>query len=111
MDFVIKKEFEIVRQEGDDASIEFTVPAEISLTNATCKFQVKDQTGKLLISKTSTSGIIKDGQSITVVLEPIDTTWHSGLHRWELEITDEDSYGIKTIGKGVFKILSQLITE
>ena len=111
MDFVIKKEFEIVRQEGDDAIIEFTVPAEISLTNATCKFQVKDQNGKLLISKTSTSGIIKDGQSITVVLEPIDTTWHNGLHKWELEITDEDSYGIKTIGKGVFKIISKLITE
>lgn len=111
MDFVVKKEFEIVRQEGDDASVQFTVPAEIPLTTATCKFQVKDQNGKLLITKTASNGIVIDGQSITVTLLPADTTWHSGMHRWELEVTDEDSYGTKTIGKGVFKILSQLITE
>jgi len=31
MNFVVKKEFEIVRQEGDDASVELTVPADIPL--------------------------------------------------------------------------------
>lgn len=108
--FLVAREFPIVRQEGDNADIIFTVPIELSLAGTvTAKFQVKTTDSRLIFSKDTTEGITIDGQDITVELLPVDTKGKSGQFRWELEITKEATYGIVTIGKGNFKIVKEII--
>ena len=40
---------------------------------------------------------------------PEDTKGFSGVQRWECQINEPDSYKVKTIGKGRFNIMFELI--
>lgn len=103
--YLISREIAIVRQEGDAADIAVTVPAELSMTGKTARFQVRDSGNRVIINKDDEIAIV--GQAITIVLAPDDTARHAGNHRWELEVSDAN--GPITIGRGNFTIVKQLI--
>lgn len=102
--FLIKREFELVRQEGDYADVSFVVPDVLELVaGSTAKFQVSASTGRVMISKDMTV----NGQNLSAVLDPADTKGKAGKHRWELQvIIDNKPY---TIGRGNFEIKPESI--
>jgi hypothetical protein len=102
------KDIDLLRQEGDDSDVVFTVPSEalVLTVNTTAIFQVKDIKNVIQFTKSSTINIT--GQIITIPFVPSDTKSKSGNHRWELQVTDA-SFGIKTIGGGMFRIRKELI--
>lgn len=102
--YLIKREFELVRQEGDYADVSFVVPDVLELIEgSTAKFQVLASTGRVIINK----DVTVNGQNISVVLEPADTKGKPGRHRWELQVTiDNKPY---TIGRGNFEIKPEII--
>lgn len=99
--YLIKSEKTITRQEGDVADIVITVPALLSLSGMTAKFQVSDNSHKIVISKLDDDIAIND-QVINIPLLPEDTEGFAGKFRWELQVVNED--GPITIGKGPFNI-------
>lgn len=103
--YLISREITITRQEGDAADVVVTVPATLSMTGKTARFQVRDSGNRVIINKEDEIAIV--GQGITILLDPEDTARHSGRHRWELEVRDAN--GPITIGRGDFIIVKQLI--
>lgn len=99
--YLIRREKTLTRQEGDVADIVITVPAIISMTGRTAKFQVRDKYNKVIITK-SGNGLTVNGQVITIPLLPADTEGKGEKNRWELEVIN--SSGPITIGKGPFFI-------
>ena len=102
------RDIDLTRQEGDDSDVVFIVPAEaLTLTvDTTAIFQVKSIKEVIQFTKSSTINITS--QTITIPFIPSDTKGKSGNHRWELQVTD-DSFVIKTIGGGMFRIRKELI--
>lgn len=102
----IKEEKSIVRQEGDNASIIIIVSNELLLTGYDIAFRVENKQGISVMSKTSIAGTLTVlNQQITIPLLPVDTLGHSGVHRWELELTSPLKI---TIGRGTFTIVPKL---
>lgn len=104
---LIGKEQAITRQEGDRADVVIWVPAILSMSDHTAKFQVRDSGRRVIITK-GNDDIVVDGQKLTIPLLPGDTARRAGKHRWELELTGEG--GPVTIGRGVFTIINTDIT-
>lgn len=106
--FIVRKETTITRQEGDVADVVFVVPKVLSMTGRTARFGVFNSAGTAIFEHETPDPITIASQTITVPLLPVDTTGHSGSHRWELEVNDDD--GPITIGRGTFIITPQLLT-
>lgn len=109
--YLIESEINLVRQEGDTSDIQFKdIPVELNLAGATAKFEVKKKlkTDTAIITKTTTEGIVIEGQDLTINLLPSDTKGQSGRWRWELQLTLSDT-SIVTIGRGCLNILPELI--
>lgn len=116
-----KGDITINRQEGDDADIVLIVPEILPLTDAIIKFQVwtnpTDGTDRELVFEKDNQegeegyvgGITVEEQTITVTMIPEDTKGFSGVQRWECQINEPNSYKVKTIGKGRFNIMFELI--
>lgn len=105
------------RQEGDDSDIVLDIDPIIDLSAAEIKLQVwtnpvdADVERELIFEKDNDviGGIEVDEQIITVTIIPEDTKGFSGVQKWELQIKDDLLYGTKTIAKGKFNIISELI--
>lgn len=109
--YLIKEDIEIVRQEGDTADIEFTVPEALDMTlYPVVKFQTKKTYGSaIILDKSVGSGLAVVGQAITVTLDSADTKGvNRGSFKWELEISNTDPE-IITIGRGGFTVEKELI--
>lgn len=108
--YLIGSEIHISRQEGDTADIVLVVPSVLDLSNFTeVKFQVKNAT-KTIISKSLTGTTISvSDQTITIPLLTTDTKSKPGVHRWELEISN-DTPEVITIARGNFTIVKEIIT-
>ena len=107
--YIVKSPITITRQEGDNSDLEIKIPVELDITNADIKFQVSDQYGRAIIEKDLASGITKTGQDIAIELLPDDTKGYSGTQQWELQLDDQLSYKIVTVGKGKFIIEKEII--
>ena len=109
--FLIGESLEIKRQEGDLASLEFGIPEVISLIGRTIQFAVKTRSSprQVIFRKEGIDWEIDD-QTIYTVIEPEDTRGHSGIHYWELQVTDANDKPI-SIGRGNFIITPELIVE
>jgi len=100
--YLIAREITITRQEGDVADIVITVPAILSMTGRTVKFEVRNANGSVQLAKTGSS-LTVTGQIISIPLLPADTEGKPGKFTWECEISDAN--GPITIGKGAFVIV------
>lgn len=101
------RDIEILRQEGDTSDVSFIVPDALNLpVTTTAIFEVKDS--KYNVIFTVDTAITITGQNIFIPLAPSDTKGYFGNFRWELQIKDT-SFGILTIGGGIFKIRKELI--
>ena len=109
--YTIKRDITIIRQEGDNSDVIITIPDVLNIDNADITFLVVTSTKDEIIKKTLLDGITKDSQIITVKLDPVDTKGYYGNHKWELQLNDQtvDSYGIVTVGKGIFTINKEFI--
>lgn len=124
--YLIEKELLITRQEGDTASIVFSMLFEtgIDLTDYTVKFQVFKR-DVVVIDKTTADNTIQvedimsadsvpvvEGQSIIIPLAASDTEGKSGVYSFEMEISKNVGVvgeSIITIGEGGFTVVKQKI--
>lgn len=108
--YIIDREYQITRQEGDHADVVFEVPEALVLDGATeVIFQVRSADGKLYINKSTelAGGVTVAGQVIAIELVPEDTKRRAGAQKWELQVTVQGK--VYTIGRGVFLIVNELI--
>lgn len=123
--YLIDTEIELVRQEGDTASIEFLnyIEGGLDLTGYTIKFQAF-KNGVVAIDKTTEDGtiIVEDilddgiliGQDIYIPLISTDTIGLSGILPFEIEVSKDVNTvneSIITIGKGSLRIIKQKIAN
>lgn len=107
--YLIKKEYDITRQEGDTADVVIVVPDVIDMQNYDVQFSVKSNMGVTIFDKKTADGTITvAGQTITIPLLATDTKDNPGKYRWELQISNNTPEVI-TIGRGVFLIVRELI--
>ena len=105
--YIISKEINITRQEGDTADVVFNVPSILDMSPFTeVKFQVKSGSATIISKSLSGSSISVSGQVITIALAASDTKGKAS-GRWELEVSADSD--IKTIGRGDFNIIPELI--
>ena len=102
---LIGERYRIERQEGDDGSIEMTVPAYIDLDGVQVIFEVFHGLKDPLFSKTNTpsGGIVVSGQTIVIELLAADTEGFPGTHNSRVRIIRQA--GKTTIGRGVLVIV------
>lgn len=107
--YIISKEIDLTRQEGDTADIVFVVPATLDMGLFTEVKFLAVKRGVDTIDKSVSDGTITvDGQTITIPLLIADTKSKSGEHKWELEVSN-DTPEIITIGKGLLTVTKELI--
>lgn len=107
--YLIKREIQIARQEGDTADVVVVVPDVIDMGNYQARFVVKDSSRRAVIDKKSVDGVLTvTGQTITIPLLVADTKGKAGKHRWELQLTNATE--VITIGRGAFVIINEIIT-
>lgn len=106
--YLIKKEYDITRQEGDTADVVIIVPDILDMQDYQAQFAVKSNMGETIFDKKTAEGTAtKTGQTITVPIAPADTKGKPGKYRWELQVTKINE--VITIGRGVFLIVRELI--
>ena len=81
--------------EGSTGDLIFRYPAIITLTGLSCRFQVRERSGKLIINKYTASGAAISGQDITVTFAYADTSGKAGVYEYEVEAYD----GTTTVNK------------
>jgi hypothetical protein len=102
--YLIKKEIDITRQEGDTFDVRFIIPEILTLTAfSVVKFNVYTGNGKSVFERT----MIATGQTVETIFAPAETKGKAGRYRWELQVDTQGS--IYTIGKGNFTINPELI--
>jgi hypothetical protein len=105
--YLVKNDYTLIRQEGDDCDFIPVVPAVFSMTGYTdVTFTVKGTNDELIFQKLNAS-ITVAGQTITIPIAAIDTKGKNGKYRWELQITKGGK--ITTIGRGDFLITKEQI--
>lgn len=101
--YIVKDDFPIRGQQGDDFDVVFHVPAIFPLSlGDLIVFTIFQETGnKVVLTKEVTN--ITPGQVITLNFTDEETAPLLGKYRWLLRI---DRNGVKTrIGKGIFQFL------
>lgn len=104
--FLIKNEKRIVRQQGDDCDVVFTVPDVFPLVNPQVKFWIFNNPNVGAIIKGNADMTIS-GQQITIPINAADTANKSGTFSWELEVQQGGKK--TTIGRGKFEIVKTTI--
>lgn len=107
--YLIDKEIEIIRQEGDTADIVIEAPPFFDISGATVRFKVKDADG-IAFTKDSEDCTIED-QVLSIPIEPADTRGKAGRYRWELQFQKPATFGTVTAGRGTFVIIAEQIKE
>ena len=114
--YIITEEQEITRNEGDSNDVELSIASDVINLDLypNCKFQVRyesdvERTMALVISKaTGGNGVVISGQSVTVTIDPSDTTGKAGSgYRWEIQF--DDGTDIYTIMRGPFILDREII--
>lgn len=105
--YLIKCEYELTRQEGDDCGVNFVVPVAFALdSNAVCTLSVNGNvhgSNELIFS---IAGVVT-GQNISFTIDSSLTSGKHGTHRWQLTI---DQLGLTTtVGRGNFIIEKSII--
>lgn len=100
--YIVKNWKKITRQEGNTADIVFIIPNIIPLSNAAIKFTVVNACFIKVIEKNN-SGMVIEGQKITIPLLENDTKSKDHICVWQLDVTKNNE--TITIGKGDFVII------
>lgn len=107
--YIISREIDLTRQEGDTADIVFVVPAALDMDLFTEVKFLAVKRGVDTIDKSVSGGTITvSDQTITIPLLAADTKSKSGEHKWELEVSNATPE-IITIGKGTLTVTKELI--
>lgn len=100
--YIVKVKRKITRKEGNTGVIRITFPVIITLVGKTLLFQVRDDRGTIILSKSTTSGITITDQVVDVSLLRTDLIGKVGAYTYEMLIYD-GTYE-STIAEGCFVV-------
>jgi hypothetical protein len=108
--FLIKKEYKITRQEGDDCDVVLVLPSILPIninTNYTFTVTGSIQSSNKVLFKKLNANMTISGLNITIPINAADTKNKVGISRWEFQI--ETNGKIITVGRGDFEIIKEII--